>query len=98
VQYTAAGQLSQVTYVGGRSADLQRAAAIDAADRAAATSSTQRDLEYRYSATNNNERITQMKDWVTGEEMGQRTGWCGRTRPAPREHAVPAPSMTSENG
>ena len=47
-----------------RDPELQCAAAVDADDRGG-----QVDFEYRYSATQNNGTITQMKDWVSGEEV-----------------------------
>jgi hypothetical protein len=36
------------------------------------------DLEYRFSATNNDGRITQMKDWVADEEVNYTYECAGR--------------------
>ena len=52
---------------------LQRARAVDAADRG-----QPRRLEYSFSATNNDGRITKEKDWLSGKEVNYQYDTLGR--------------------
>ncbi len=67
VQYGAGGEMTQMTY--GGSTETRQYNVRGQLTRLTWAGSPGVDLEYRYSATQNNGRITQMKDWATGEEV-----------------------------
>ncbi len=67
VQYGTAGEMTQMTY--GGSTETRQYNVRGQLTRMTWAGSPGVDLEYRYSATQNNGRITQMKDWATGEEV-----------------------------
>jgi RHS repeat-associated protein len=69
VSFNAAGQVAAMTYLGYT--ETRGYNALQQLTRMTATSGgvVKMDMEYRFSATANDGRVTQSKDWVSGEEV-----------------------------
>ncbi len=67
--YNAAGQLTSLSYLGYTETRQYNTRLQMTRLTASGTGLLPVDLEYRFSATANDDRITQMKDWITGEEV-----------------------------
>jgi RHS repeat-associated protein len=65
ISYNAAGQMTQLTYEGWT--ETRQYNVLGQLTRI--TIPGVFDVEYRFSATQNNGRITSMKDWITGEDV-----------------------------
>jgi YD repeat-containing protein len=69
VSYTTAGQLAGMTYLGYTETRTYNALQQLTRIKAVTAEGTKMDMEYRFSATANDGRVTQSKDWVSGEEV-----------------------------
>jgi RHS repeat-associated protein len=67
--YNAAGQMTSLSYLGYTETRQYNARLQMTRLTASGTGLLPVDLEYRFSTTANDGRITQMKDWITGEEV-----------------------------